>query len=171
MMPGGRPTDRLAEVLEQELITEPVRRDSLNRLKQLQGDTRALAFGLCDYQDKGTAFLLIIDQFEELFTVSDDKQRKQLDAYHVHFNPRTALPDALLASIDIDTPVFDKTGIPLLDGSSWRRFADLLAANTTALAEKQGTPLEIQPGEAKQMTFNIVLQDEPFVWLAGTKII
>ena len=84
MMPGGRPTDRLAEVLEQELITEPVRRDSLNRLKQLQGDTRALAFGLRDYQDKGTAFLLIIDQFEELFTVSDDKQRKQLDALLVY---------------------------------------------------------------------------------------
>jgi Restriction endonuclease len=30
--------------------------------------------------------------------------------YHVHFNPRTALPDALLASIDINTPVYDKTG-------------------------------------------------------------
>lgn len=80
MMPGKTPLEKLAETLEQGLVDDPVRRDSLSRLKRLRDDSRALAFTLKDYKQPGTAFLLIVDQFEELFTFADDAERKQFDA-------------------------------------------------------------------------------------------
>ena len=80
MMPGRDPLARLAEVLEQALVPDPTQRDSLRRLKRLEEDERSLAFALRDARQDGGAFLLIVDQFEELFTFADDTPRRRFDA-------------------------------------------------------------------------------------------
>ncbi|SET52496.1 Formylglycine-generating enzyme, required for sulfatase activity, contains SUMF1/FGE domain [Nitrosomonas marina] len=82
MMPGKTPLAKLAETLEQGLVDNPAERDSLRRLKRFEDDPRALAFAIKDFKraDTKTAFLLIIDQFEELFTFADEDSRKQFDA-------------------------------------------------------------------------------------------
>jgi len=82
MMPGRNPVEKLAEILEQGLKDNPAERDSLKQLKCLEEDPRALAFTIRNFKHTAvrTAFLLIIDQFEELFTFADDKARKQFDA-------------------------------------------------------------------------------------------
>ena len=89
MMPGKNPLQKLAETLEQGLINEPHKRDSLARLERLNKDARALAFTLKDFKQPNTAFLLVVDQFEELFTFADEAERKQFDALLT-----TALTDA-----------------------------------------------------------------------------
>ena len=82
MMPGKDPLAKLAETLEQGLVGNLAERDSLRRLKRLEDDPRALAFAIKDFKraDTKTAFLLIIDQFEELFIFADEDSRKQFDA-------------------------------------------------------------------------------------------
>lgn len=82
MMPGKDPLAKLAETIEQGLIEDAARRDSLGRLERLDKDERALAFAIKDFKNKEeqTAFLLILDQFEELFTFADDVSRKKFDA-------------------------------------------------------------------------------------------
>ncbi|MFN7998033.1 MAG: SUMF1/EgtB/PvdO family nonheme iron enzyme [Bryobacteraceae bacterium] len=80
MMPGREPTDKLAEVLERTLVAEPDARDSLRRVKRLREDERALAFQLREHQDGRTGFLLVLDQFEELFTFAEYEQRRLFDA-------------------------------------------------------------------------------------------
>jgi formylglycine-generating enzyme required for sulfatase activity len=80
MMPGVNPTAKLAEILEHGLIEDPAQRDSLARLERLQRDERALSFALRDFKQEQVGFLLIVDQFEELFTFSDERPRKAFDA-------------------------------------------------------------------------------------------
>ncbi|PUB76305.1 MAG: hypothetical protein DBP03_04910 [gamma proteobacterium symbiont of Ctena orbiculata] len=80
MMPGKDPLTKLAEVVERGLVTDAEQRDSLKRLEQLQQDKRALALALRDRRQEQDAFLLIVDQFEELFTFADDAPRKHFDA-------------------------------------------------------------------------------------------
>jgi|CXWL01.1.fsa_nt_gi formylglycine-generating enzyme required for sulfatase activity len=80
MMPGKNPLEKLAETLEQGLVDDPAKRDSLGRLERLNKDPRALAFTIKDFRQTSTAFLLIVDQFEELFTFADEAGRKQFDA-------------------------------------------------------------------------------------------
>jgi hypothetical protein len=80
MMPGKDPLTKLAEVVERGLVTDAEQRDSLKRLEQLQQDKRALALALRDRRQEQGAFLLIVDQFEELFTFADDAPRKHFDA-------------------------------------------------------------------------------------------
>ena len=80
MMPGMDPLAKLAEVLEQALVADAAHRDSLRRLQRLEADDRALAFALRDARQDGGAFLLIVDQFEELFTFADDTPRRRFDA-------------------------------------------------------------------------------------------
>ena len=80
MMPGQGPVDRLAEALEQGLKPDMQQRDTLARALRLASDPRALAFALRDAARPGTGWLLVIDQFEELFTLADAPQRQQFDA-------------------------------------------------------------------------------------------
>ena len=96
MMPGKNPLAKLAETLEQGLIEDPKQRDSLKRLKRLEEDHRALAFAIKDFKSASdkTAFLLIVDQFEEFFTFADITERKKFDAL---------LANALQ---DLDCPLF-----------------------------------------------------------------
>jgi formylglycine-generating enzyme required for sulfatase activity len=80
MMPGTDPLVKLAETLEQGLIADLARRDSLGRLTRLMQDERALDFAIKDFKEDHTAFLLVVDQFEELFTFAEDAARKRFDA-------------------------------------------------------------------------------------------
>ena len=80
MMPGKDPMAKLAEVLELGLVEDQLRRDSLALQRRLEKDERALARRLRDFKEDKTAFLLIVDQFEELYTFADDAPRKRFDA-------------------------------------------------------------------------------------------
>lgn len=80
MLPGRNPLEKLAEVLEHGLVAEGTQRDTLQRLKRLEQDERALAFTLRDCKQDDTAFLIIVDQFEELFTFAEPESRKRFDA-------------------------------------------------------------------------------------------
>lgn len=80
MLPGKDPLAKLAEVLERGLIADPASRDTLARLKLFERDERALAFALRDAREDQGTFLLVVDQFEELFTFADDEPRRRFDA-------------------------------------------------------------------------------------------
>jgi formylglycine-generating enzyme required for sulfatase activity len=80
MLPGTNPLEKLAEVLERGVVADEARRDSLTRLQRLEQDERALAFALRDARQDDTAFLLVVDQFEELFTFAEADPRKRFDA-------------------------------------------------------------------------------------------
>lgn len=80
MLPGKRPVKKLAEAMEHALKPDAAQRDSLTLGKRLEADEQALASALNDYREPGTAFLLVIDQFEELLTFADEAARRQFDA-------------------------------------------------------------------------------------------
>lgn len=81
MMPGRNPLEMLADTLahKQKGLVE-ANRSLLAWTKELEADERALAYALREYRKDDTAFLLIIDQFEELFTFAEETPRKQFDA-------------------------------------------------------------------------------------------
>lgn len=81
MMPGRNPLEMLADTLahKQKGLIE-ANRSLLAWTKELEADERALAYALREYRQNDTAFLLIIDQFEELFTFAEEQPRKQFDA-------------------------------------------------------------------------------------------
>ncbi len=80
LFPGKDPLGVLAETLERCLVEQESQRDSLARLRRLEQDDRSLAFSLRDAKADDTAFLLFVDQFEELFTFADVESRKRFDA-------------------------------------------------------------------------------------------
>ena len=79
LLPGAKPVERLAEALEHGLSDDPTRRDTLARDQALRRDPRALALHLRDQRRPDTAFVLLVDQFEELFTLAEDAQRNSFD--------------------------------------------------------------------------------------------
>lgn len=79
MMPGEKPLQQLAEVLEHSLLPEQHQRDTGQRYQTLLADDKALALRLRDFKQDGKAFLLVVDQFEELFTFSDPTEKLAFD--------------------------------------------------------------------------------------------
>jgi len=80
MMPGQRPVAMLAESLarfSREALHEPQEMADVRRA--LVQDDRALAEWLRGRKRDDTAFLLALDQFEELFTFADKGERQQFD--------------------------------------------------------------------------------------------
>ena len=81
MMPGERPVEMLAEHLtrfSREVLEKPEEMDDI--CHRLDGDERALGRWLRTRKgDDDTAFLLAIDQFEELFTFADADERRRFD--------------------------------------------------------------------------------------------
>lgn len=94
MLPGRDPVARLAEALEHGLKADRHKRDTLSRVRQLTADERALAFAIHDAKESDTGYLLVVDQFEELFTLGDEVMHRTFDAL---------LATALL---DPDCPLF-----------------------------------------------------------------
>ncbi len=102
MMPGSDPVTNLAEVFEHGLIVDPVQRNLPTRLKQLQGDGSSLALALRAFKQEKTAFLLIADQFEELFTVAEGRPCKQFDALLANALQDPECPLFLISTVRAD---------------------------------------------------------------------
>ena len=81
MMPGSNPVKMLADVLVRKL-DDPARSPlTIEGLQQRFQDTQEGFANLLRERRSGDgAFLLVIDQFEELFTFADDAPRKAFDA-------------------------------------------------------------------------------------------
>ncbi len=82
MMPGERPLISLAKHLSLAFSDLPngMQVEMADVRKRLEGDDeRALADWLSGRAAEDTAFLLAIDQFEELFTFADPSERKRFD--------------------------------------------------------------------------------------------
>ncbi len=106
MMPGKKPLEKLAETLEQGLIRDPEKRDSLGRLNRLKEDKSGLALAsiIKDFKqpEANGAFLLIIDQFEELFTFAEEDERKQFDMLLSNALQDTDCPLFLISTVRAD---------------------------------------------------------------------
>ncbi len=102
MMPGETPLRRLAEVLEYTFEPDPARRNSLQRLSRLENDDRALSFMLNDRKDGNTAFLLVVDQFEELFTFSLEDEKQRFGAQLAEALTDRECPLFLISTVRID---------------------------------------------------------------------
>ena len=81
MMPGARPLEMLAEKLarfSREVSDKPEEMDDV--CQRLAGNDKALGRWLRTRKpDDVTAFLLAIDQFEELFTFAEEGERQRFD--------------------------------------------------------------------------------------------
>ena len=100
MLPSEDPVHRLAEALEHTL--RPERRDTQERWRRLHDDAMALNFALSDFKEPGTAFLLIIDQFEELFTLLNKAERAQFDRLLANALKDTDCPLFVISTIRVD---------------------------------------------------------------------
>ena len=76
MMPGNSPVEMLAECLARARSTEKMA-DVIEDARRMA--TTPCAFWLRDRKQDDTAFLLAIDQFEELFTFADADERRRFD--------------------------------------------------------------------------------------------
>lgn len=94
LLPGEKPLQQLAEVLERSLVPEAAQRKVLNVYTDLQGHEAALSLYLRGFKQAKQAFLLVIDQFEELFTMADASEKR-------HFDRQLAT-----ALLDQDCPLF-----------------------------------------------------------------
>jgi formylglycine-generating enzyme required for sulfatase activity len=124
MMPGEHQVEMLAECLAQALNARMG--DVVKELRQ--GDD-ALRYWLRERKAADAAFLLAIDQFEELFTFADPEERRRFDALLA-----AALEDA-------DCPLFVITTVrsDFLD-----RFAEDLP-RLVAVRNRQGRPWTLAP--------------------------
>lgn len=102
MLPGRDPLAKLAEVLEHGLIADPAQRDSLGLQGRIEQDERALARRLRDFKQDQTAFLLVVDQFEELFTFAKDEPRQRFDALLAHALQDPECPLFLITTVRVD---------------------------------------------------------------------
>ncbi len=81
IVPGREPLTNLAEALEHGL--DPGRQQAPGmqaRRQQLKADPRALEFAVRDARAPDTGFLLVIDQFEEIYTLAEVGERAEFDA-------------------------------------------------------------------------------------------
>lgn len=102
MMPGKDPIAKLAETLEHGLIIDPAKRDIDARLARLSAKDSGLASTLKNFKQAGVAFLLIVDQFEELFTFAEETARKQFDALLANALQDVECPLFLISTVRAD---------------------------------------------------------------------
>ncbi|MGB3918038.1 MAG: SUMF1/EgtB/PvdO family nonheme iron enzyme [Thiothrix litoralis] len=102
MMPGKQPLKQLAEALEHALEPDPTRRDSLGLQQRMEADERVLAYRLGDRKQANTAFLLVVDQFEELFTFAEETEKRQFDAQLAYALADSTCPLFLISTVRID---------------------------------------------------------------------
>ncbi|MBK7954966.1 MAG: SUMF1/EgtB/PvdO family nonheme iron enzyme [Candidatus Accumulibacter sp.] len=104
MMPGREPLAKLAEVLELGLIPEAQAstRDSLALQQRFESDDRAFARRLRDLKQAESAFLLVLDQFEELFTFAEEHSRQRFDALLAHALQDSECPLFVISSVRVD---------------------------------------------------------------------
>lgn len=94
LLPGEKPLQQLAEVIERGLIENSDQRQLKRLYDDLKNDNNSLSLYLRGFKEESKAFLLVIDQFEELFTFADLVEKRYFDQQ---------LANALL---DRDCPLF-----------------------------------------------------------------
>jgi formylglycine-generating enzyme required for sulfatase activity len=126
MMPGAHPIEMLAECLARAFNA-----GMANIVQELARDDHALRFWLRERKGEAAdmAFLLAIDQFEELFTFADPNERRRLDRMLA-----AALEDA-------DCPLFV---ISTVRSDFLDRFAEDLP-RLVAVRNRQGRPWTLAP--------------------------
>lgn len=102
MTPGSDPVYRLADILEQSLHDDAAQRDLTARRRRLIEDESHLAALLRSYRKPETAYLLVVDQFEEAFTLSDPDSRRQFDALIAHALGDADCPFFLITTVRAD---------------------------------------------------------------------
>ena len=102
MMPGQDPLTKLAESLELGLIEDPAKRDIDARHDRLAAKKSALASTIKNFKQEQTAFLLIVDQFEELFTFANVAARNQFDALLAYALQDPECPLFLISTVRLD---------------------------------------------------------------------
>ena len=127
MMPGERPVEMLAESLTRfsgDALQERVEMADVR--ERLKADDRGLSDWLRTRKRDDTAFLLAIDQFEELFTFADPEERKSFDRLLATALDDNACPLFIISTVRAD--FLDRFGEHLpelakaanLFGKSWR---------------------------------------------------
>ena len=85
MAPGRDPVENLAAAYEAVFVPEEQRRDRTRLAAELRQKSGVFAAKLKDrLTDKETAFLLVVDQFEELYTFAEDSVRRDFEALLVN---------------------------------------------------------------------------------------
>ncbi|CAG0906977.1 unnamed protein product [Cyprideis torosa] len=102
LMPGEHPLRQLAEAVEHALVPEAAARDSGQRYRSFQNDEQALVMRLRDFNASDTAFLLVVDQFEELFTFAEKTEKLQFDLQLYHALRDKDCPLFLVNTVRID---------------------------------------------------------------------
>ncbi|MEZ5535774.1 MAG: SUMF1/EgtB/PvdO family nonheme iron enzyme [Thiolinea sp.] len=102
MMPGEHPLRQLAEVVEHTLVPEAAARDSGQLYRRFQEDEHAFVMRLRDFSASDTAFLLVVDQFEELFTFAEKAEKLQFDLQLYHALRDQDCPLFLISTVRID---------------------------------------------------------------------
>jgi len=102
MVPGERPLLQLAEILELSLVSDATKRDISRLYQRLKESDDVLALHLRGFRQKGLAFLLVVDQFEELFTFSQDDEKANFDRQLAYALCDNNCPLFLISTIRID---------------------------------------------------------------------
>ena len=98
LMPGEKPLTMLAEQLARAFP----KKDMPQWFEALNSEANALSFALRPEKQDDTAFLLIIDQFEELLTLSEASERHQLDTLLAFALQDPECPFFLISTVRID---------------------------------------------------------------------
>lgn len=101
VMPGEKPLEALAEALQHALLPAS-ERDMAGLLKLLRSDDDGLRLWLRDRKQDDTAFLLVVDQFEELFTFAEDAERLCFDRQLAAALQDKDCPLFLISTVRID---------------------------------------------------------------------
>jgi hypothetical protein len=102
MLPGTNPLAALAEVMERGLIGDETKRDSLTLEGKFKANAESLARRVRDRREDRTAYLLVIDQFEELFTFAEDEPRKHFDTGLAHALQDPQCPLFVISTVRLD---------------------------------------------------------------------
>lgn len=101
-MPGETPLSRLATVLAGLMPEQTALDGALTCLQQLERDDRTLSLFLKSLGSNETAYVLFIDQFEELFTFADKSERRRFDAQLDYALRDKDCPLFLITAVRID---------------------------------------------------------------------
>ncbi|SER74380.1 Formylglycine-generating enzyme, required for sulfatase activity, contains SUMF1/FGE domain [Nitrosomonas sp. Nm51] len=103
MMPGKNPVKSLQEAIINGLTGAPLERIALaNKIQLEKPDALASAIKAYHTASAQTAYLLIVDQFEELFTFSEASLRKQFDSLLANALQDTNCPLFLVSTVRAD---------------------------------------------------------------------
>ena len=142
MMPGRDPLTRLAEAVEAEFVDE-AQRDIARRRDRFMHDPSTLALDLRGFKQRDTGFLLVIDQFEELFTLVDAAQRQPFDALLAHALQDAECPLFLVTTIRVD--FLDRIGeLPHLSGLYNARCKRYLLSTITSAGLREAIEMPAQ---------------------------